>query len=371
MNNLAPLPMPETRPEKSRPSILVIDDDPVAIGLIDNALKHDYDVRVALGGEKGLDILAAAPLPDLILLDVVMPYMDGYKVCEMIRHQPATQQIPVIFLTSLTDEFSTVKAFELGANDFVGKPICPRVLGVRVQAQLTLSNHQRELENKVRVRTREICDLQLNIIQCLGRAAEFRDNETGFHVIRMSQYAQRLALAAGVDRATAEMLLHAAPMHDVGKIGIPDHILLKTGPLSAAEFDVIRQHPLIGAEILGRYESDLMHMARQVAITHHEKWDGSGYPHGLAGENIPLVGRIVAIADVFDALTSVRPYKPAWPVEQAIDYLQSQKNLHFDGRLIDCFIAALPKILEIKKKYVEVEVSGQEDRGLSHGSENA
>lgn len=339
--------------QERRQTILVIDDDPASVTLIDGALKHQYNIRVALDGERGLNMIDACDMPDLILLDVVMPRMDGYEVCEGIRMNPATHHVPIIFLTSLNDEFSTVRAFELGANDFVAKPICPRVLGVRVNAHLTLKNHHRELEQKVSERTQQIRDLQLNIIQCLGRASEFRDNETGYHVIRMSNYAATLARAAGLGDDFAEMMLHAAPMHDVGKIGIPDHILLKTDTLTEEEMAVIRKHPVFGAEILGRYDSELMHMARTVALTHHEKWDGSGYPYGLKGEDIPIAGRIVAIADVFDALTSVRPYKQAWTTEKALAYLKAERGRHFEPRLIDHFVEMMPAINEIQRHYCE------------------
>jgi putative two-component system response regulator len=345
-------PIPELSPPQ-RQTILVIDDDPAAISLIDGGLKHEYHIRVALDGEKGVQLTYSKEVPDLILLDVLMPKMDGYAVCEAIRRYPPTRHVPILFLTSLADEFSTLRAFELGANDFIAKPICPRVLGVRVQAHLALSNHQRDLEHKVRERTHEIEGLQLNIIQCLSRAAEFRDNETGMHVIRMSHYARALALSAGVGEAAARMLLNAAPMHDVGKIGIPDHILLKPGRLDEAEFELIRQHPLIGAEILGRHGSELMCMARTVALAHHEKWDGSGYPFGLRAEEIPFEGRIVAVADVFDALTTARPYKNAWPVEEALAYLQAERGKHFEPRLIDHFVEILPEILAIKEEYAE------------------
>lgn len=341
----------------SRQTILVIDDDPAAVSLIDGALKHQYSVRVALDGERGLQMACQHEQPDLILLDVVMPRMDGYEVCETLRMNPLTRHVPIIFLTSLNDEFSTVRAFELGANDFVAKPICPRVLSVRVNAHLTLSNHQRELEQKVHERTQQIRELQLNIIQCLGRAAEFRDNETGYHVIRMSHYAACLARATGQDETFSSLLLHAAPMHDVGKIGIPDHILLKPGRLTEDEFALVRQHPVFGAEILGRYDSELMHMARTVALTHHEKWDGSGYPYGLKGEDIPLAGRIVAVADVFDALTSDRPYKTAWSVDQALDLLRAERGRHFEPRLVDHFVEVMPEIIEIRRRYAEEKVS--------------
>lgn len=336
-----------------RHTILIIDDDPGIISIIDGTLKHQYTIQVALDGEQGLRMACGKNSPDLILLDVVMPKMDGYAVCEAIRRHPFAKKVPIIFLTSQSDEFSTVRAFELGANDFISKPIYPRVLEVRVHAHLVLTNQQRELEQKVWERTQEIVDLQINIIQCLGRAAEFRDNETGLHVIRMSHYARSLARAAGLSDEHAEMLLQAAPMHDIGKIGIPDRILLKPGRLDESEFAIIRQHPAIGAEILGRYDSELMYMARCVALTHHEKWDGSGYPNRLKEEDIPLEGRIVAIVDVFDALTTVRPYKEAWPLEKTIDYLEVERARHFDPRLVDLFIKIIPEILEIKEKYSE------------------
>ncbi len=334
-------------------TILVIDDDPASVSHIDATLKHEYLIRVALDGEKGLQLACEKQPPDLILLDVIMPKMDGYEVCAALRLNPLTQHVPIIFLTSQADEFSTVRAFELGANDFLAKPICPRVLEVRVHTHLVMSNHQRDLERKVHERTLEIQELQLNIIQCLGRASEFRDNETGLHVVRMSHYARTLARAAGLPESLAEMLLNAAPMHDVGKIGIPDSILLKPGRLDEAEFALIRQHPIIGADILGRYDSELMHMARRVALTHHEKWDGTGYPNALRGEAIPLEGRIVAIADVFDALCTARPYKKAWPVEDAIGYLRGESGKHFDPVLAEHFITALPEILAIKEKFAE------------------
>jgi len=338
-----------------RQTILIIDDDPTAVTLIDGALKEKYNIQVALDGEKGLRLACGKNTPDLILLDVVMPKMDGYEVCETIRLHPVVQQVPIIFLTSLADEFSTVRAFELGANDVISKPICPRVLEVRVHAHLALSNQQRNLEKMVWERTQEIQNLQLNIIQCLSRASEFRDNETGLHVIRMSYYALSLARIAGFDDTQADLLLKAAPMHDIGKIGIPDGILLKPGRLDEFEFSFIRRHPIIGAEILGRYDSDLMRMARSVALTHHEKWNGSGYPNALRAEAIPLEGRIVAVADVFDALTTVRPYKDAWSVEKTVDYLRMERGEHFDPQLVDLFIEVLPEILEIKEKYAETQ----------------
>jgi len=205
------------------------------------------------------------------------------------------------------------------------------------------------------VRVDELRQTRLQIVQRLGLAAEYKDNETGLHVIRMSHYTHLLARAAGLGEVEADDLLNAAPMHDVGKIGIPDAILQKNGKLDEAEWQVMRQHAQIGAEIIGEHESGLLRMARSIALTHHEKWDGSGYPNGLAGEAIPLEGRIVAIADVFDALTSVRPYKPAWPVEEALEFLRRESGRHFDPQLVELFLGILPAILEVKERWAETE----------------
>ena len=217
----------------------------------------------------------------------------------------------------------------------------PPVVRARVRTHLSL------------VRADELRETRLQIVQRLGRAAEYKDNETGWHVVRMSHYAQLLALAAGWTDQEADDLLHAAPMHDVGKLGIPDAILQKPGPLTEAEWTVMRRHPAIGAEILGDQTTGLLGLARRVALAHHEKWDGSGYPEGLAGEAIPQEGRIVAIADVFDALTSVRPYKPAWPIAQAVEHLRAQAGRHFDPALVELFIGVLPQVLEVRDRFLE------------------
>jgi putative two-component system response regulator len=200
-------------------------------------------------------------------------------------------------------------------------------------------------------RTVELEQTRLEIIRRLGRAAEYKDDDTGLHVIRMSHYARLLAEASNFSADRAELLFNAAPMHDIGKIGIPDNILQKSGPLTEAEWVVMRQHPAIGAGIIGKHQSDLLDVARTVALTHHEKWDGSGYPRGRAGEDIPIEGRIVAVVDVFDALTSKRPYKEEWPVEQAVAYLREHSGLHFDPALVPRFLELLPQVLEIKRQY--------------------
>ena len=226
------------------------------------------------------------------------------------------------------------------------------MLEVRMLNQ-AIKRQNQILEEKVYERTRELDETRLEIIRRLGRAAEYRDNETGLHIIRMSQYSQILGLADGMTESEADMLLNASPMHDIGKIGIPDSILLKPGKLTPDEWKIMKTHSTIGAEILSGHQSELMMEARQIALMHHEKWDGSGYPKGRSGDEIPLVGRIVAIADVFDALTTVRPYKKAWNVEDAVDYIAQNSASHFDPRLVELFLKILPEVLIIRAKYPE------------------
>ena len=278
--------------------------------------------------------------PNLILLDVMMPGLTGFEVCRQLKQQASTKQIPVIFVTALNDELEETEGFDAGAVDYIAKPISPAIVKARVKTHLSL------------VQADELLDSRLQIVQRLGRAAEYKDNETGMHVMRMSHFAKELALAYGLSDKQAEILLHAAPMHDIGKIGIADSIMLKPGKLTDVEFATMKRHPEIGADIIGECgDSLLLKVAKSVSLTHHEKWDGAGYPKGLMGEDIPIEGRICAIADVFDALTSKRPYKDAWSIEKAVDFLQSQKGKHFDPRLVDLMIEIMPKILEIKAAF--------------------
>jgi putative two-component system response regulator len=244
-------------------------------------------------------------------------------------------------VTALNDTDDELEGFEAGAVDYITKPVSPPIVRARVRTHLSL------------VRMEELRASRLEIVQRLGLAAEYKDNETGLHVIRMSHFARILGLAAGMSEAAADDLLHAAPMHDVGKIGIPDRILQKPGPLDPDEWKIMQSHATIGAEIIGQHDSGMLGLARNIALSHHEKWDGSGYPHGLAGEQIPLEGRICAVADVFDALTSVRPYKKAWTEEEAIDFLVKQKGRHFDPALVDLFITQMPAIRAIRQRWAE------------------
>lgn len=335
---------------QEKQTVLVVDDTPENIDVLVGTLKHDYAVKAAINGEMALKIVRASP-PDIILLDIMMPVVDGYEVCRRLKADYTTRHIPIIFITAKISIQDELKGLELGAEDYISKPISPSIVKARVETHLALHNQNRELDRKVRMQTEQLHETRLQIIHRLGRAVEYKDNETGMHVIRMSHYSRILGLAAGMSETEANMLMNAAPMHDIGKIGIPDNILKKPGRLDKGEFEVMKTHCTIGAKILGDDESELLQLAKVVALTHHEKWNGEGYPKGLLEEGIPRVGRIVAIADVFDALTSVRPYKAAWPTERAVDFLQKGSGEHFEPQLVNLFVGVLPKVLEIKMAY--------------------
>ena len=329
-----------TQAPDQRPRLLLVDDEPTNLQVLRHVLQADYRLLFATDGARALQV-AREQLPQLILLDIMMPGMDGYAVCRALKADPATAGIPVIFITALNDSQDETAGFDVGGVDYLTKPVSPPVVRARVRTHLSL------------VRMEELRETRLQIVQRLGRAAEYKDNETGLHVIRMSHFAQLLALAAGCSPAWAEDLLNAAPMHDVGKIGIPDAVLRKPGPLDADEWATMRRHPEIGAEIIGEHPSGVLQLAREIALAHHEKWDGSGYPRGLAGEAIPLSARIVAIADVFDALTTRRPYKEPWPVQEAMNHIAAQAGKHFDPALVALFAPLLPQLLEIRARWAE------------------
>ena len=322
--------------------ILAVDDEAGNLQLLHQILGDDYRLLLAKDGERALT-LARDKLPALILLDVVMPGLGGYEICQRLKADPVTAAIPVIFVTSQSDVEDELSGFSCGAVDYISKPVSPPIVQARVRIHLSL------------VRVEELRASRLEVVQRLGRAAEYKDNETGMHVIRMSHYARLLALAAGLGEELADELLHAAPMHDVGKIGIPDHILLKPGKLDAEEWAIMQRHAAIGADIIGEESVGMLRLAHRIALEHHEKYDGSGYPNGLVGEQIDICARIVAIADVFDALTSARPYKPAWPLDQVIDYLVTQRGKHFDARLVDLFLDLLPEVDLIRRRWQDAQ----------------
>lgn len=332
-------------------TILIVDDSPENLMVLSEILKPFYKVKVATGGNKALNLIASGDIPDLILLDIMMPDISGYDVCKKLKNDPMTRNIPIIFVTALSDYTNEEEGLHLGAVDYITKPINSSIVLARVNTHITLLRNKHNLEQKLQERTEEIVLTRMEVIRQLGRAAEFKDNETGTHILRMSAYAKLIAQKIGLDNARTELIYLSAPMHDIGKIGTPDAILQKPGSLTPQEWDVIRKHPSQGADIIGNHHSLLLQTARIVSLTHHERFDGSGYPNGIKGYDIPLAGRIVAIADVFDALTSKRPYKDAWSIEQAIEYLLDQRGKHFDGELVDTFLMCIDEIKAIMAQF--------------------
>lgn len=348
-------------PKKS--NILIVDDERANVRLLEKILATmGYENVVGTQNPHEVLPLYQDHQSDLILLDIDMPGLDGFGVMEQLNIFTDGDLPPILVLTAQHMQSFRQRAFDLGARDYVTKPFDSSELLSRVrnllEAQMAQKymHHQNEiLEKKVLDRTNELQNTRLQVVRRLGRAAEYRDNETGLHIIRMSTIASLLGEAAGMDAYECELLLNASPMHDIGKIGIPDQILLKQGKLDPEEWEIMKTHTLIGADILSGDDSEMMIMAYEIALTHHEKWNGSGYPHGLKGEEIPLVGRITALADVFDALTSERPYKKAWTVEKAVELITSESGRHFDPDLVRVFLEKLPEIKEVNDIYVEPE----------------
>lgn len=341
--------------------ILLVDDAPTNIKVLEATLRTaGYTNVISTIDSRKATSLCRLQGSDLIILDLQMPHMDGFAVMEELSAQGLEYLPPILVLTAQNTNDYRLRALDIGARDYVTKPFDRRELLMRVrnllEVQLSremLRSQNKTLEKRVQERTQELFQTQLEIIKRLGLAAEYRDNETGLHIVRMSQISALLAKAAGLDDVEAEMVLNASPMHDIGKIGIPDHILLKPGKLNSEEWVTMQTHTTIGARILSGHHSSLLEMACEIALTHHEKWDGSGYPKGLKGNDIPLTGRIVALADVFDALTSERPYKHAWTARDAVTLIKEDSGKHFDPRLVEQFLSLLPEIVAIKEKYAE------------------
>jgi len=341
--------------------ILIVEDQQVNILLLKQMLvRNGYNnIETVIDSRQAVEIYKEYQ-PDILLLDLIMPHINGFQIMAELQKLREDSYLPILVLTALTDQESRIKALQLGAKDFINKPFDQMEVLVRIQNMLevkmlhnALRNQNQVLEKKIRERTNELQETQLEIVHRLGRAAEYRDNETGLHIVRMSIYAALLAREAGLSEEESELIMHAAPMHDIGKIGVPDHILLKPGALSEEDWDTMRKHPEIGAELLGGSNSRLLQMAGEIALNHQEKWDGSGYPKGLKGEEIPIESRIITIVDVFDALTSDRPYKDAWSVEQAVTEIENGAGSHFDPTLVDKFKKILPEIVMIKEEYDE------------------
>lgn len=341
-------------------NILIVDDESANIRLITTLLDiAGYTNILSTQDPREALVLCRESATDLIVLDINMPHMSGYEVMEEL--QTLGQDMPVVLvLSAQSDKRFRHQALDSVALDYVSKPFDTHELLSRIRnllevrrAQTYMRNQNRLLEEEVQKRTQQLQDSRLEVVRRLGRAAEYRDNETGLHIIRMSKMAALIGKVSGMDAQECDLLLNASPMHDIGKIGIPDHILQKPGKLTADEWEIMKTHAQIGGDILTGDDSVLLVTAKVICLSHHEKWDGSGYPYGLAGEAIPLMGRITALADVFDALTSVRPYKKAWPVSEALALIHSESGKHFDPKLTANFMSILPEISAIMAEYPE------------------
>ena len=330
-------------------TILVVDDTPDNLILMNNLLKGDYKVKIANDGEKALKIAASESPPDLILLDIMMPGMDGYEVCQHLKRDPRTTNIPVIFLTAKAEVEDEKKGLELGAVDYITKPISPPIVMARVKNHIALKaaadflHDQNDfLELEVAKRTREVQESYLETIFTLTRAAEYRDEDTGAHVQRIGYYSRELARMLGLDEEFVDKIFFASPMHDIGKIGIADHVLLKPGDFTPDDWEVMKGHTSMGAKILGNSKSPYLKMGAEIALNHHERWDGGGYPDGKRGEAIPPAARIMNICDIYDALRSKRHYKPAFDHLKTMDIMTRGDSRtqpeHFDPVIFAAFM---------------------------------
>ncbi|MEE9913737.1 MAG: two-component system response regulator [Deltaproteobacteria bacterium] len=353
-------------------TVLIVDDEAGNINILTELLMPEYEIRIAKNGEKALQIIFSDDRPDLILLDVMMPGMDGYEVCRRIKSVPATQDIPVIFLTAKSKLKDEERGFNLGAVDYITKPISPPIVIARVMTQLQLKkvrdfliDKNEFLEQEVARRTKEVSHVQDVTVFALASLAETRDNETGKHIKRTQHYVKLLARGLKnhprfrnhLSEVIIDLFFKTAPLHDIGKVGIPDHILLKPAKLTPAEFDIMKTHTRIGrnailnAEKLLKAPAPYLFYAREIAYTHHEKWNGTGYPEGISGSNIPVSGRIMAIADVYDALVTKRIYKPAFTHPVAIDIMKDESGHHFDPEMVAVFLETADQFYEISQQY--------------------
>ena len=344
----------------ARNIVMVVDDQSTGRAILEQVVRS-LDERVGVEGfARPVDAVlwATRHVADLVLVDYMMPDMDGIEFVKRLRSLPGYEHVPIVMVTVHDDRKVRYAALDAGITDFLTKPVdareclarCRNLLTLRRQ-QLALEDRRRQLEHMVEDATREVREREKETLLRLARAGEFRDEETGFHLIRMARYSRLIAERAGLDFEEAETVELAAPLHDIGKIGIPDQILLKAGKLDQAEWQVMRRHPVIGHDILKGSASKYVRMGALIALGHHEKYDGTGYPNGLVGDHIPLCARIVAIADVYDALTSVRPYKPAWPSEQAFDHVASQAGRHFDPQLVEAFNGLRKEVLQVQDEW--------------------
>jgi putative two-component system response regulator len=359
-------------------TILVVDDTPDNLMMMSSLLKNEYKVKIANGGEKALRIAASDSPPDLILLDIMMPDMDGYEVCQRLKHDPKTMNIPVIFLTAKNEMEDEKKGLELGAVDYITKPISPPIVLARVKNHLALKamdeflrNQNDFLELEVAKRTKEVIAIQDVTILAMASLAETRDSDTGNHIRRTQFYVKALAeklrdhprFAWFLTDANISMLFKSAPLHDIGKVGIPDRILLKPGRFEPDEFEIMKTHTTLGRDAIEHAENalgisvDFLIFAKSIALSHQEKWDGSGYPQGLSGDDIPIAARLMAIADVYDALISRRIYKESMSHEKAVQIMTDGRNNHFDPDMLDAFLNIQEEFKTIAKRFSDTDAS--------------
>lgn len=353
-------------------TILVVDDTPANLDLMSGLLQDRYRVKVAISGEKALQIARSASPPDLILLDIMMPGLSGYEVCEQLKRDPATRSIPIIFLTAMSATENETRGLELGAVDFITKPVNPPIVLARVATHLQLKDaadflrdQNTFLDAEVQRRTRDLIAIQDVTIQMMAGLAETRDSETGNHIRRTQHYVKALAqqlrshprYGSQLDDRMIDLLFRSAPLHDIGKVGIPDRILLKPGRFTPEEFAIMQTHTTLGRDAIATAERqlgvevDFLRVAKEIAYSHQEKWDGSGYPQGLAGEAIPLSARLMALADVYDALISHRIYKEAMSHEEAVAIIEEGRGRHFDPDVVAAFRAVEGEFRTIAERF--------------------
>ncbi len=377
--------MDEPKPLIEPPTVLVVDDAPENLMVLSQALSDQCRVRAARDGRGALLIAGSDPPPDLILLDIVMPDMTGFEVCRLLKSNPATADIPVIFLTSRSESEDEQRGFELGAVDYVSKPISPPLVRARVRNHLRLKasadllkSQNQFLEQEVMRRTEEMRAIQDVAVLAVASLAETRDNETGNHIRRTQYYVRTLAgylrthprFRPDLDDTAIELLFKSAPLHDIGKVGIPDRILLKPGRLDRDEFEIMKTHTTLGYESIQQAEQrlgssvDFLRYAKEIALSHQEKWDGSGYPDGLAGDRIPLSARLMAVADVYDALISRRVYKLPFTEEKSIAIMREGRGAHFDPDILDAFLAHTDDFKGIAERFADhdAEIAAAEAR---------
>lgn len=368
--------MNDAQDQDAKQVILIVDDTPDNITLLSALLKDKYKIKIATNGLKALHIASIYPSPDLILLDVMMPEMDGYETCRRLKENPQTNHIPIIFLTAKSQVSDEEMGLKLGAVDYISKPVSPPIVLARVATQLNLvrarnllQDQNKNLEGLVKDRTRKLAKMQDAIIMAMASLAETRDNETGNHIRRTQNYVAALArqlkhlprFSAELTDENIELLYKSAPLHDIGKVGIPDNILLKPGKLTSEEFEIMKLHTNYGRETILSVErylgesNEFLRFAREITYSHQEKWDGSGYPENLSGDAIPISARLMAVADVYDALISRRVYKPAFTHEEAIDIMRKGRGTHFDPDILDVFLKITDEFKEIAMRYQEGE----------------